>query len=113
MTEFRGLGALCVVVSRFLRAGVAGPASAQAYPTQNVRMIVPFAPGGPTDVIAPRRRAEAVGDVRTAGRGRERAGRRRQHRRRYGREAPRPTATPLLVVSTGFIVNPSMYAKVP
>jgi tripartite-type tricarboxylate transporter receptor subunit TctC len=30
---------------------VAGPAGAQNFPTQQITMVIPFAPGGPTDVV--------------------------------------------------------------
>jgi tripartite-type tricarboxylate transporter receptor subunit TctC len=29
----------------------AAPAAAQTFPTQQVTMVIPFAPGGPTDVV--------------------------------------------------------------
>jgi tripartite-type tricarboxylate transporter receptor subunit TctC len=41
-----------IVGAAFAFAGAAAPAVAQDYPTKNITLIVPFAAGGPTDVIS-------------------------------------------------------------
>jgi tripartite-type tricarboxylate transporter receptor subunit TctC len=89
-----------------------GSAAAQTYPSRPVKMIVPFAAGGPTDVIArivAQKLSETWGQqIYTenvpGGGGNTGAA-----------MAARAAADgyTILVVSTGFIVNPSMYAKVP
>jgi tripartite-type tricarboxylate transporter receptor subunit TctC len=110
MAVFRVLGARLVLA--LVALGLAGPASAQTYPTHNVRLIVPFAAGGPTDVIArvvAQKLSETFGhqvvveNVPGAGGNTGVA---------MVAKAP-PDGYTMLVVSTGFIVNPSMYAKVP
>ncbi len=47
-----GLLFLVGVSGSALLAGTLGPACAQTYPTKTIRMIVPFAAGGNTDIIA-------------------------------------------------------------
>jgi tripartite-type tricarboxylate transporter receptor subunit TctC len=90
----------------------ASSAVAQTYPSHPVKMIVPFAAGGPTDVIArivAQKLSETWGQQIYAenvpgGGGNTGAA--------MAARAPADGYT-ILVVSTGFIVNPSMYAKVP
>ena len=91
---------------------VAGAAFAQnAYPDHKIRMIVPFAAGGPTDVIG-RLVAERLSDVfgqqvyveDMPGAGGN-----------LGVETAKRAAADgytILAVSTGFIINPSMYSKI-
>jgi tripartite-type tricarboxylate transporter receptor subunit TctC len=82
------------------------------YPARNVRVIVPFGAGGPTDVIArvvAQKLTESLGqqfyveNLPGAGGNTGTA---------TAAKAPADGYT-LLVVSTGFMVNPSLYAKVP
>jgi tripartite-type tricarboxylate transporter receptor subunit TctC len=91
---------------------LAGPAFAQPYPNKPVKMIVPFAPAGPTDVIArliAQKLSETWGqqvyveNIPGAGGNTGTANALR---------APADGYT-ILVVSTGFIINPSLYSKVP
>jgi tripartite-type tricarboxylate transporter receptor subunit TctC len=95
-----------------LALACAGPAAAQVYPAHPIRMIVPFAAGGPTDVIArivAQKLSESWGQqiyVENVPSGGGNAG------AALVAKAP-PDGYTILVVSTGFIVNPSMYAKVP
>jgi tripartite-type tricarboxylate transporter receptor subunit TctC len=93
-------------------AAVAGRAIAQTYPDRPVKVVVPFAAAGPTDVIARlvadrfskslggnfyvENRAGAGGNIGTA----------------VVAQAP-PDGYTLIAVSTGFVVNPSLQAKVP
>lgn len=85
---------------------------AQTYPTRPIRLIVPFAPGGPTDtiarVVAPRL-GEALGqqviiDNRPGAGGNIGMG-------------LAATATPdghtAVLVSSSFVVNPGLYSKIP
>ena len=87
-------------------------AGAQNYPAKNVRVVVPFAAAGPTDVIArivAQKLAQSLGqsftveNVPGAGGNTGTA---------QVAKSPADGYT-LLVVSTGFVVNPSLYAKVP
>ena len=90
----------------------ASAAQAQTYPTKNVRVLVPFAAAGPPDVIA-RLIGQKLGElyghqlyienVPGAGGNTGTA---------QAAKAPADGYT-LLVISTGFMVNPSLYAKVP
>lgn len=91
---------------------IAGSALAQGYPNKTVRMIVSFAPGGPTDVIGriiAQKASESFGHqvvVENVAGGGGNIG------VAAGLRAPADGYT-IVAVSTGFIVNPSLYAKVP
>jgi tripartite-type tricarboxylate transporter receptor subunit TctC len=101
------LAVLCAV----LAAAGAGWGAEATYPDRKIRMIVPFAAGGPTDVIG-RMVAERLSDM--------------WGQQIYVEDMPgaggnlgvetaartSPDGYTILAVSTGFIINPSMYTKI-
>jgi tripartite-type tricarboxylate transporter receptor subunit TctC len=106
---FRALAASAALILSMLVP--AGNAAAEGYPAKPVRLIVPFAAGGPTDVIArivAQKLSESFGqqvvteNIPGAG---------GNTGVTMVARAPADGYT-ILVVSTGFIVNPSMYAKI-
>lgn len=87
-------------------------ALAQSYPDRPVRIIVPFAPGGPTDVIA-----RVVADKLSANFGKQlyvvnQPGASGNTGAGMAATSP-PDGYTLIAVSTGFMINPSLFAKVP
>jgi len=91
---------------------LAGVARAQTYPAKPVRVIVPFAAGGPTDVFA---RLIALGLSRALGQQfyvDNQPGAGGNIGMGAGARAA-PDGHALTVVSTSFVVNPSLYAKIP
>jgi tripartite-type tricarboxylate transporter receptor subunit TctC len=103
----RALGALAV-----LAAIATAPAAAAGYPEKQVKVIVPFAAGGPTDVMA-RLIAQKLSDI--------------LKQQFYIENKPgaggnigmsqaakaAPDGYTILVASSSFTVNPSLYAKNP
>jgi tripartite-type tricarboxylate transporter receptor subunit TctC len=83
---------------------------AQTYPTRPVRMIVPFAPGGPRNAVAglPAEEAAKSGQAVLC----------RERRRAGGnlgtaRGAGYARRLHPVLVSSSYMVNPSLYPKVP
>jgi len=103
---------LVVFASMCTLSGLAATASAQAYPSRPVRFIVPFAPGGGTDilvrVVSPRL-GELLGQQIVVD---NRPGAGSQIGSEQVARAT-PDGYTLLVVDTAFAVNPSLYAKMP
>jgi tripartite-type tricarboxylate transporter receptor subunit TctC len=90
----------------------AGGAHAQSYPERPVKIVVPFAAAGPTDVIA-----RVVADKLSTSLGKQfyvenRPGAGGNTGTAAVAQSPADGHT-LIVVSTGFMVNPSLFAKVP
>src|SRR6185436_15762617 len=98
-----------VLMATFLGA-LAFAASAQQYPARPIRLVVPFAAGGPTDVMArliAQKLTESYGqqiivDNRVGAGGNIGIG-------IAARAAP--DGYTILVVSSAYVVNPALYAK--
>jgi tripartite-type tricarboxylate transporter receptor subunit TctC len=91
--------------------GCADAVLAQGYPSKPIRMIVPFAAGGPTDVIArivAQKVSEAWGQ-QVVTENQPGAG---GNIGVVAAAKAAPDGYTILMVSTGFLVNPSMYARV-
>ena len=102
---------LCATIAAAL-AATAGGAAAQAYPTKPIRLIVPFAPGGPADI-----QARLIGPRLTEAWGQpvvveNRAGGNTLIATELTARAD-PDGHLVQVISAGFAINVSLYAKLP
>ena len=103
---------LAVLAGAGFGAAVAEPALAQAYPTRAIKIIVPFAPGGPTDV-AGRLIARGLSDhfgmqfvVENIGGAGGNIG--------VGQAArAAPDGHTILIAAASYAVNPSLFQKIP
>jgi hypothetical protein len=105
LTKYTMLAAVAMMAATAANA-------ADTYPSKAVRMIVPFAPGGPTDVIArvaAARLSEAWGNQVVVD---NRAGAGGNIGMGMAATATSDGYT-IAVVSSSYVVNPSLYAKIP
>jgi len=101
----------CIFAAALLSSGTM-PSMAEGYPTRTVRVVVGFPAGGPTDIIArivAQKLSESLGQQfyveNVPGAGSNLAS---------GQVArATPDGYTIMAISTGFMVNPSLYAHVP
>lgn len=103
-----------VVAWSAVAAMLAGiPAAAQSYPVKPIRLIVPYPPGGPTDLVG-----RAIGQKFTEAWGQQvvvenRAGAASAVGTEVAARAPADGYTLLLGTSAGFCINPALGGKIP
>jgi tripartite-type tricarboxylate transporter receptor subunit TctC len=105
-------GAATLLLTFGLAAAAPATAGEAPYPSRPVRMIVPFAPAGPTDVIArvvAQHLSELWGQQVVVD---NRAGAGGNIGMGLAANAA-PDGYTVLLVSSSFVVNPSLYAKIP
>lgn len=110
--DFRRRRFLCLAASAAVLQATRGPVRAQTYPARPVRVIVPFSPGGPTDVFA---RIVTVNLSRSLGQQfyiENQPGAGGNLGMGAGARAASDGYT-VTVVTTSYVVNPSLYAKIP
>jgi tripartite-type tricarboxylate transporter receptor subunit TctC len=91
---------------------IANAVAAEGYPSRQVRIIVPFAPGGPTDVIARLLAQKLSDDAGQAFFVENHPGAGGNLGTAVVASAPADGYT-ILVASSSFVVNPSLYKKLP
>lgn len=93
-------------------SALAAPAAAQSYPNHPVRIIVPFAPGGPPDVVGRLVAQQLNIQTGQAFVVENRAGADGVIGAQAVAEAPRDGYT-LLLTSSSFVINPNFHKKMP
>jgi tripartite-type tricarboxylate transporter receptor subunit TctC len=111
--RIRTLGAGCATIAVALVAifGLASRAAAQPYPAKPVHLVVPFAPGGITDILARalgQRLGEAWGQQIVV---ENRPGANSQVGAEFAARAPPDGYTLLVSADTTFVMNPHLYGK--
>jgi tripartite-type tricarboxylate transporter receptor subunit TctC len=113
MTQHRSLRAVVALAGAVATATGAGDAVAQTFPTKAVRVVVPFAPGGSTDVLARAvalRLTDAYGQQVTVD---NRPGANTIVGADLVAKAPADGHTLLMTIDATFVINPHAYAKLP
>jgi tripartite-type tricarboxylate transporter receptor subunit TctC len=116
MGAMNGIGAmvrnaLCVIAPVALALGAAA-AQAQDYPKQPVKMIMPFGPGGPTDIVARLLAQQLTSKLGQTFLVENRPGANGIIGTEVVAKSPADGYT-LLVAPTAHVINPSIYKKLP
>jgi tripartite-type tricarboxylate transporter receptor subunit TctC len=101
-----------IVLAAGLLAAAASPAFAQAYPTRPVHLIVPFAPGGFTDVVARILAQKLSADLGQQFIVENRAGAGSTIGTDFVAKSP-PDGYTLVMVSTTHVISPWIYKSLP
>ena len=104
---------LAAVAAFLLATAAATSARADDYPTRPVTLIVPYTPGGNTEISGAYRRPEIRATARQAGRRGEQAGRRHGDRLDCGRAVDADGYTLLMATPTPMAINVTVHKSLP